>query len=60
MARQRNELHIKQVEIWKKKNSGLSDKELPQLYINGILAVRRRSLITLSKVTVTAVVERIL
>lgn len=59
-ARQQNDLHTKQVEAWKSKNSGLSNKELIQLFINGILAVRRRSLGTLSNVTVTAVIDRIL
>lgn len=60
MAHQRNDLHIKQVEAWKNKNIGLSDKELIQLFINGILSVRRRSLATLSNVTVTVVVDRVL
>lgn len=60
MARQRNELHTKQVAAWKNKNSGLTDKELSQLFINGILAVRHRTLATLSNVTVTVVVDRIL
>lgn len=58
MRRQRNDLHLKHIECWKKKNSGLSDKELPQLFINGILAIHKKSLLTLSNVTVTAVVDR--
>ena len=60
MPAKRSDLHTKQVEAWKKKNSGLSDKELPRLFINGILAVRSRSLGTLSNVTVTVVVDRVL
>lgn len=60
MIRQRNDLHIKQVEAWKTKNNGLSDKDRNQLFINGILAVRQKSLGTLSSVTVTAVIDRIL
>ena len=55
-----NDLHLKQIEAWKKKNSNLSEKELPQLFINGIVAIHRKSLMTLSNVTVTAVVDRIL
>lgn len=60
MTRQRNDFHSKQVEAWKSKNSNLSDKELPQLFMNGILAVRQGSLGTLSNVTVTVVVDRVL
>jgi len=60
MARQRNEQHVKQVEAWKRLNGGVSAKELPQLFINGILAIRRKSLVTLSNITVTAVIDRIL
>lgn len=59
-TRQQNDLHIKMVEAWMKKNSALSDPELTQLLINGILAIRSKSLATLSNVTVTAVIDRIL
>lgn len=58
MSRQRNELHLQQVEAWKKLNQGLSSEEMNQLFIKAILAVRLRSLKTLSNVTVTAVIDR--
>lgn len=58
MSRQRNELHLQQVEAWKKLNQGLSSEEMNQLLIKAILAVRLRSLKTLSNVTVTAVIDR--
>jgi len=58
MARQRNELHAKQVEAWKKKIGNLSPGETTLLLIKAILAIRKRSLVTLSGVTVTAVIDR--
>ncbi len=58
MSRQRNELHLQQVEAWKKLNPDLSPEEMTQLLIKAILAVRLRSLKTLSGVTVTAVIDR--
>ncbi len=60
MSRQRNELHIKQVEKWKRKNGDLSDDQIAVLFMNGISAVRRKSLGTLSGVTVGAVIDRVL
>ena len=60
MGRQRNEQHTKQVETWKKKHSELSTEAMIQLLIKAIQAVRKRSLTTLSSITVTAVVERTL
>ncbi len=58
MSRQRNELHLQQVEAWKKLNQGLSSEEMNQLLIKAISALRLRSLKTLSNVTVTAVTDR--
>lgn len=60
MGRQRNELHLIQVEAWKQQNSAVSSHEMPRLQIKAIQAVRRRSLESLSNVTVTAVVDRTL
>ena len=60
MARQRNELNRKEVEAWKHKNSGLSSNELVTCLIKAIQAIRKRSLVSLSSVTVTAVIDRIL
>lgn len=60
MGRQRNELHLVQVEAWKKKNAGISSNDLTRLQIKAIQAVRLRSLATLSGVTVSAVIDRTL
>jgi len=60
MVRQRNEIHAKQVEAWKEKNAELSSSEMTLLYVKAIQAVYKRSLGTLSLVTVVAVVDRTL
>ena len=57
---QRNELHIVQVELWKKKNANFSSDQMIHLFVNAIQAVHKRSLNTLSNVTVGAVVDRTL
>ncbi len=59
MFRQRNELHVEEVEIWQKQFS-LSTYDLTLLYIKAVLTIRKRALSTLSGVTVTAVVHRTL
>ncbi len=60
MVRPRNDHHAKKVEAWKQKNSGLSPSDQTQLFILGLQAVRTRALMTLSGVTVSAVIDRTL
>ncbi|MBC7457684.1 MAG: hypothetical protein H7235_05360 [Bdellovibrionaceae bacterium] len=49
-----------QIELWKKKNCKFSSDQKIHLYINAIQAVLKRSLNTLSSITVNAVVDRTL
>jgi hypothetical protein len=57
----RNELHASQVDAWEAKNGkGVSAKELPFLYAKAIQAIERRSLSTLSRITMQVVVDRAL
>ncbi|MBC7754044.1 MAG: hypothetical protein H7Z71_07385 [Moraxellaceae bacterium] len=58
--RQRNELHVVQIELWKKKNANFSSDQMIHLFVNAIQAVHKRSLSTLSNVTVSAVIDRTL
>ncbi len=59
MTVHRNESHKKQVEAWESRRAkNVSSAELPQLYAKAIQAIERRSLSTLSRVTVLVVVDR--
>lgn len=61
MTSQRNESHIQQVVVWETRNcDGLPAKSLARIYGCGIQAVERRSLVTLSRVTVKVVMDRVL
>jgi hypothetical protein len=60
MPRQRNEFHQKQVFAWRKSRAGLAPHEAISLLMNAIHAIRKRSVATLSNVTVTAVIDRTL
>jgi len=61
MTVHRNILHTEQVEAWEMKNAqSVSSKELPQLYAKAIQAIEQRSLATLSRVTVSIVIDRAL
>ena len=61
MTVHRKEIHIKQVEAWESRNAkDVSEKELPKLYAKAIQAIERRSLGTLSSVTVLVVVDRVI
>ncbi len=55
----RKDSHAKQVEAWVNKNAkSVSKKDLSHLYAKAIQAIERRSLATLSGVTVLVVVDR--
>lgn len=59
MTVRRNDIHLKQVEAWELKNAeSVSASERPRLYAKAIQAIERRSLATLSHVTVLVVVDR--
>lgn len=59
MTVHRNDIHTKQVEAWELKNAkSVSAEERPQLYAKAIQAIERRSLATLSSVTVLVVIDR--
>lgn len=60
MNKQQNEIHLRQVELWRKKNEGLPPRELTLLYLKAIRMVYERSLQTLSRITVGAVIDRTL
>jgi len=55
----RIDAHEKQVRIWETENAkGLSKEQLVPLFAKAILAVEKRSLVTLSSVTVMVVADR--
>jgi hypothetical protein len=57
----RNEMHIRKVNEWETSHgTGLSSKELVNLYSSAIQAMVRRSLETLSAITVLVVLDRVL
>lgn len=59
MTVHRNDIHLKQVEAWESRNAkSVPEKDLPKLYAKAIQAIERRSLATLSSVTVLVVVDR--
>ncbi|MGZ3796448.1 MAG: hypothetical protein ACXWRE_07645 [Pseudobdellovibrionaceae bacterium] len=59
MTVHRSDAHAKQVDLWASRNvKNLSAKERPQLYAKAIQAIERRSLNTLSSVTVLVIVDR--
>lgn len=61
MTGRRNEIHANLVDHWYNKNAkGLTPEKLVQLYEQGIHAVKLRSLVTLSNVTLLVVLERAL
>lgn len=59
-GRKRTELIVKQVEEWKTKNGSLTAVDLVISFIEAIQAIRKRTLLTLSNVTVCAVIDRTL
>ncbi len=61
MTGQRHDFHERHVAEWEKINcAGLGPEPLLHLYANAIEAIERRSLATLSSVTVKVVVDRVL
>lgn len=61
MTVRRNDLHSQQVQTWMEKNTtGLSQDQLVLLFGAAIHAIEQRSLITLSRVTVEVVIDRVL
>ena len=60
MGRQRNQIHAEKVAAWKLKHVGLPQAERTRLMIKAIQAIRQRGLLTLSGVTISAVVDRTL
>ncbi|MGZ6442268.1 MAG: hypothetical protein ACXWRU_19585 [Pseudobdellovibrionaceae bacterium] len=59
MTVHRSDAHAKQVDLWVSRNAkDLSAKERPHLYAKAIQAIERRSLNTLSSVTVLVIVDR--
>lgn len=59
-GRKRTDSIVEQVEVWKRNNGNLSSADLTLTFIKAIQAVRGRTLLTLSNVTVTAVIDRTL
>ena len=61
MKVQRNEIHAKQVEIWEKQSAcNLSLKDRIYLFEKAIHAIEKRTLMTLSSVTLRVVLDRVL
>jgi hypothetical protein len=61
MTIHRSKNHLEQVEAWEKVNcENLSAQETVSIYSTAILAIRQRSLATLSSVTLTVVEDRAL
>lgn len=61
MTVHRSITHAKQIDLWASRTAkNLSAKERSQLYVKAIQAIERRSLTTLSNVTVLVIVDRAL
>lgn len=61
MIAHHSDFHVKMVDTWEKKNtSGLAFEIKTQLFIKAIQAVEQRTLMTLSNVTLSAILDRVL
>lgn len=61
MTIHRNSSHSEQVEAWGKKNcENLSSEAIVQIFLLALIAIHKRSLVTLSSVTVLVVADRAL
>ena len=61
MIAHHSDYHIKMVDTWEKNNTnGLAFEIKAQLFIKAIQAVEQRTLMTLSNVTLSAILDRVL